>query len=342
MNIEMSKSEGDTLVNFFDYLQLNIKYLFSRKIFIIIISILFSLTGFIFVYFTKQTYQATITFVAESNGGDKLGSYAGIAAQFGIDLSGAASSAFEGENLLEIFRSRLLIESTLKSKKSDGNSFLNDYVVNHKMITKANEKLFFSSTNTRFSDSLSNEVYKKIVTEQLYIDRKDKKVTLIVLQMVDISESFAKEFIEKLCLNTIEYYTNYKTKKTYQNLSILQVQADSLNKVINNRIFDVASINDLNVNPLKQIIKVPSQRKNVDLTVASAVYTEVLKQLEIAKISFRKESPLIQIIDTPKYPLKKMRMGKLFSVLLFFSIGFLSSIVYLLFKNAYSKLKLDN
>ena len=38
--------------------------------------------------------------------------------------------------------------------------------------------------------------------------------------------------------------------------------------------------------------------------------TELVKQTELAKVTLRKETPLIQVIDRPILPLPKERFGK--------------------------------
>ena len=38
--------------------------------------------------------------------------------------------------------------------------------------------------------------------------------------------------------------------------------------------------------------------------------TELVKQSEMAKVTLRKETPLIQVIDQPILPLKKEQFGK--------------------------------
>ena len=38
--------------------------------------------------------------------------------------------------------------------------------------------------------------------------------------------------------------------------------------------------------------------------------TELVKQSEMAKVTLRKETPLIQVIDQPILPLKKEKFGK--------------------------------
>jgi hypothetical protein len=60
--------------------------------------------------------------------------------------------------------------------------------------------------------------------------------------------------------------------------------------------------------------------------------------LELAKITLRKETPLIQLIDRPILPLEKEKFGKLKSIILGgFLAGFLY-ILYLIFGRLYRKL----
>ena len=42
----------------------------------------------------------------------------------------------------------------------------------------------------------------------------------------------------------------------------------------------------------------------------TAILTELVKQTELAKVTLRKETPLIQVIDRPILPLPKERFGK--------------------------------
>ena len=63
-------------------------FLFKKKFYIIIISILFVFIGIIYSSIKDVEYNAEITFVVESDkgGGMSLGSISGIASQFGLIL----------------------------------------------------------------------------------------------------------------------------------------------------------------------------------------------------------------------------------------------------------------
>ncbi len=313
-------------------------YFLVRWKIILIITIVSILVGVIYAkLIEKPLYTAEITFATEAEG-SPLNGYAGIASQFGIDLGGTGS-AFDGENLMELFKSQNLIHKTLLTSCIINNNkqlLINDYIKIYDLDKKwendkKNEKVFTSENQKygwRFRDSILKKVTSDIQKKQLTINKADPKLNIIKVKMTDIDEEFCKVFVETLTENIIKYYTVYKTRKSKQNLDILQFQADSVKGLLFNGLEDVASINDLNVNPLKQITRTNGQKRQVDVQANSAMYTEIMKNLELAKISFQKKNPLIQIIDTPVLPLEKTKLGLLKSVIL---SCFLSFLVYFLF-----------
>lgn len=318
--------------------------LLSKWYIIVSVALLFGCFGYYDGLVNKQTYKATLTFISENNSGDKLSSYTGIASQFGIDLGGTSGGGiFEGENLNEFFKSRYAIGATLLLPISnDSNTTLLDaYVKNHKLFKNANssnvKNQFKNDSTTRRFDSLVNSVCNTILLSQLKVEKKDKKVGVVTIEFQDRDETFAKSFVEKLSDFVIDYYIKYRTKNAAKNLALLHNQSDSLRSLLNASIEGEAVNLDLNVNPLKQALKITSAKSRIDINANSTMYSEVLKQLAIAKISLMKETPLIQIIDSPIMPLVKVGFGKLMKFLIFFTIGFLLAIIFITVKYVVNK-----
>ena len=67
-----------------------------------------------------------------------------------------------------------------------------------------------------------------------------------------------------------------------------------------------------NPNPLSKINLVPYQKAMVDVQANSTIYQELIKQLELAKVTHRNKAPLIQIIDEPIYPLENSNFIMMF------------------------------
>ena len=101
-------------------------------------------------------------------------------------------------------------------------------------------------------------------------------------------------------------------------MQILERQVDSVRSELNGAITGVAVANDntFNLNPALNVRRAPSARRQVDVQANTAILTELVKQSELAKVTLRKETPLIQVIDSPILPLPKERFGKLKGILI--------------------------
>ncbi len=122
-------------------------------------------------------------------------------------------------------------------------------------------------------------------------------------------------------------------------MTILQHQADSVRQRLNMAISGVAMANDANpnLNAAMQVLRAPSQQRQVDVQANTAILTELVKNLELAKLALRRETPLIQVIDKPLLPLKVDKLGKL-KALVFggFLAGFFTClylVLSMIFKN---------
>ena len=158
----------------------------------------------------------------------------------------------------------------------------------------------------------------------------NKKVTILSIEVTSENELFSKIFCESLAKETSDFYIETKSKKAKINVDVLQKQSDSVKAALNSAITGVANEADnvYNLNPAFNVKGAPSKRKQIDVQANTAVLTNLLVQLELAKITLRKETPLIQLIDRPILPLAKEKFGKLRSIILG---GFLTGFLYILF-----------
>jgi hypothetical protein len=87
-------------------------------------------------------------------------------------------------------------------------------------------------------------------------------------------------------------------------MDVLRRQANSIGRALNGAITGVAVANDntFNLNPALNVRRAPSARRQVDVQANTAILTELVKQSELAKVTLRKDTPLIQVIDKPILP----------------------------------------
>lgn len=112
-------------------------------------------------------------------------------------------------------------------------------------------------------------------------------------------------------------------------MEILEHQVDSVRSELNGAITGVAVANDntFNLNPALNVRRAPSVRRQVDVQANTAILTELVKQSELSKVTLRKETPLIQIIDEPILPLPIEKFGKAKGILIG---GFISGFLIVL------------
>ena len=182
---------------------------------------------------------------------------------------------------------------------------------------------------TRIQDSILGVMYEKLSQSGLSVIQKDKKISIININVSSTNEFFAKSFCESLARQVSKFYVDTKSKKAKMNMEVLQKQVDSIRGQLNGSITRVAVANDntFNLNPALIVRKTPVARSQVDVQANTAILTELVKQSELAKVTLRKETPLIQVIDRPILPLSQERFGKARGIL---TGGFLAGILIVL------------
>ncbi len=331
-----------------------IAYLKTQWKLIMGIAALGAIIGFIYASFQKPTYQATTTFVLEEDkGGGGLGGAMGLASSFGFDLGGGGGGLFTSSNIIELMKSRLVVEKTLLNpvQVAGKEISLADYYIQinelkegwSKKPALANINFPIHADRTKFSleqDSILQTISAGLTKNNLTIAQKDKKVSIISLTVKTENELFSKLFCEQLLKETSDFYIETKSKKSRLNVDILQHQADSIRAELNSAITGVAAATDnvYNLNPAFNVKSTPSKRKQVDVQANTAILTQLVAQLELSKVSLRKETPLVQLIDRPILPLEKEKLGRIKSFVLGgFLAGFLS-VLYLVFGRLYKNL----
>ena len=308
------------------------RYLITKWLTILLFGILGSALGITYAIIKKTVYTATTTFVLEDGkDGGGLGQYSGLASMAGIDLGGGGG-IFQGDNIFELYKSRSMIVKTLltevyfDNKKLllvdyfiDFNNLRDDWSTKPELLKLRFDKYSFNNKipnriHSRLQDSILGAIASDISEKYLTVDKVDKKLSIIKVEISSKNEFFAKKFNEEIVRNVNDFYVQTKTKKSLVNVAILQSKTDSVRSIMNGDIYTAAAISDAtpNLNPTRQAQRsAPIQRSQYSAESNKAMLMELVKNLELSKISLRKEAPLIQVIDQPVYPLNKTKIGKL-------------------------------
>lgn len=326
------------------------RYLLSKWVIILIFGLIGGALGYAYASSKKPIYTAVTTFVLEdgsAGGGASLGNLGGLASMVGIDIGGGGG-IFQGDNIIELYKSRSMIEKTLLTAVEyngkqellvdlyiDFNKLRDQWIKNpelkniqfHQQLAKNDDRLNFK----RLQDSILGTIVDDINKNYLNVTKPDKKLSIISAQVKSQNEFFAKAFNEQIVKNVNDFYIQTKTKKAIDNVIILQQKTDSVRAVMNGAIYNAAAVVDAtpNLNPTRQAQRIaPVQRSQFSAETNKAMLSGLVQNLEMSKIALRKETPLIQVIDEPIYPLRLERVGKITSFLIFGIVaGFLAVLV---------------
>ena len=296
-------------------------------------------------YIITPVHYARTTFVLDNDSSSgSMGDLSSLASLAGVNASSFidASSLFQIDNIQELYRSSSMLKNTLLSTTLINNHevlIIERLAEAEKLINKW-EKLgisledFKNKSLTRQQDSLIKESIKLIRKEYLLVHKPSRKTTILEIGFNHKDELLAKSFNENLVSIVNKFYFDTKTLKTGYNLEILKKQSDSVKNVLDESILALAEKdqNIPNLNTLDKISMVPYQMAMIDVQANSAIYGEIVKQLELAKVTHRNNMPLIQIIDKPILPLENSRWKFLKTFILSFIIGISSIVIGLSFK----------
>ena len=327
-NTTQGKSGNNNIASQLSVIKEWFHYLLSKWYWIVLFGILGAAIGFWYAKIQKPVYTATTTFVLETGEkGGGLSQYAGLAAMAGIDLAGGGGGLFQGENILELYRSRTMIGKTLLSEAEfngkkqllidrfiEANNLRKEWKGTELKNIKFNaDNVYNDPRQQLLHDSVIFIIVKAINKDNLMVGKPDKKLNIINVSVQSTDEQFAKTFNEVIVQNVNDFYLQTKTKKAKDNVAILQQKTDSVRAVMTGAIYRAAETIDAtpNLNPTRQVQRIaPIQTSQASAEANKAILSQLVQNLELGKLALEKETPLIQIVDEPILPLDKESMSK--------------------------------
>jgi uncharacterized protein involved in exopolysaccharide biosynthesis len=329
-------------------------YLISKWL---ILSVVFAFGGLMGVMYTltkEPQYEAELTFVLEGEKPSSGSLYSSLAGQFGLGGGSASDGVFGKTNFLALLTSRKMIQRALLSTVNVNNQeiTLAEFFIQIKKFREEWKKTSPDLLNVKFppgsdpksfsvvQNSLMRSFHSAIIGEHLYVGSKSKKESIMAIRVNSTNELFSKSLTEALVKDVSEFYISSKTERTKRSLNILEHQADSVRREFNSAIAGVSSSIDANPNPNASRIRlaVPSQSRQVDAQVNQTMLMELIKNIEMSKMTLREETPLFQVIDSPVLPLSVNLPNKKTFFLLGSVVSFILAVVFLVVKRVLNNL----
>ena len=291
----------------------------------LIVGILAGIIGIFYASTQKPTYKSRLTFALDDDKGNSIGNLFNLASQFGFTVGGG-KDIFEGDNILEIMKSRRMLERVLLSVDTFDNKpyTLIEYFfeITEKRKSKKIKDVHFPPGQLKsiFSykqDSLLYATAKSFADINLVAQRPDRKLGIYEVNVTSPNEKFTKVFTDRIVAETNNFYIEIRTKKAKETLDVLEARVASMKENLNTSIQRKATVQDVNINPAFSEAEVPVLKQQTNIQVYGAAYGEMFKNLELARFQYLNEIPLMQIIDAADYPMQKEKLGKLKAGILF-------------------------
>lgn len=297
----------------------SVRYACTQWRLLLLAGLLGALLGWGYDYLKPVVYTARISFVVEESksagGGGSLMS--ALAGQFGVDIGGLSgtSGVLAGDNVLQLLKSKSLIKKTLltpfdSSAHSLADEYARVYGLDKKWLSsrKVGRAISFKpgvQSLSRTEDSLLQTIVQKITNKELFIAKPDKKLGFFEMSTSMRSEALSALFCMRLLKTTTDFYIDTKTRRLVTNVQRLQLKADSLLYALNKKTYSSADANRmlLDINPVYAAPAVNAEMSARDKIIQGTIYADIVKNLEISKTSLIQETPTVQVVDEPEFPL---------------------------------------
>ncbi len=264
--------------------------------------------GYLLKKDVKPEYTSTISFVLSTESKATSSGLAGLSAQLGLDAgTGGTENVFSGDNIIELFKSRKMISQALLS---EANPETHQSLLNYVASTKYPEDKAILPFPAR-ADQFTPE--QKVLFDNIIVlidkafsaFKKDKKLVFYYITATSDDGKIAFYTAKNMLDQTSRFFIETKTSAAIRGLKLLEKEADSISRVLGGTFHSTASMADrtFNVNPSMMIQRSGAQLNGAKAVALGAAYTEVMRNLEVARINLQKESPLFSIIDEPQLPL---------------------------------------
>ncbi len=304
-------------------------FLLSKSKTIILFGVIGLALGYFYVKKKGPLYESYMTFSMDEGASDGSGGLASIAAQFGI-VGNSSNNIFSGDNIIEIIKSRRIIENVLLSVDTFNNK--PQTMIDYLLKCRLKRSLFSKNKKSVYKfpagikkpqlsytqDSMLYSVYKSISEKYLEASRPDKKLNIYMIKYQSEDEVFTKKFTDKILKATTELYIELKTKKGESTISALEQRVEGVRSNLSSSLSSKASFQDANINPALANAQVPIQKQQIKIQANGAAFQELNKNLEFARFQQLQNTPLLQVIDEADYP-----MEKVYSQYKYMSIGFI-------------------
>ena len=313
---------------------------------ILLATIVGGVIGITYSFLKSPRYTADTIFLVEESksmaGGGLLSSLGGSLGMDITGLTGSNNTVLSGDNVLELLKSKTFMAQCLKMPYlNDSNYSIADkyadvykYRAQWETDSKIGRAISFAKPekDARLQDSLLKILVQRIEEKELAVVKPDKKLGFFKMTVTTKEENLSKLISEKLLKIATDFYIEAKVGRLRKNVARLEKRTDSIYNLLNYKTQSTRqdALLLLNGNFANVNEAINSEISQRDKTVLTTIYGELLKNLEATKASLIQETPTVQIVDSPNFPLDKSETKWYMGLLMGAFVSFFGSLLYFL------------
>lgn len=331
---------GDLFTKFGEYR----RYVFKKWWVVLIFAIILGLLLRFYAVWHKEKYVAHADFAVKGTEGSSTSSLASLASSFGIGIT--TGTEFTNELFLGILQSRTLVKEALMQKRtmsvtkkepSRTDYLANFYVEMYPKWAKKkkvkNFKLEHGSLDslTRYEDSCLTVLYDEIVDADISTEFSDD-LGMNQMEVSSLSRDFSYELANYLAFAGSDYYINAQVMNEQKTVTLMKTKSDSLRALLDQKEELLARIQDGSSFQVKFSGYLSQNRLIREIGLITTEYSTTYAQLQLAQFDLQNKTPLVDMIDQPKFATIKEKEQTTFFMIIGFVLGAIFTSFGLMFR----------
>ena len=327
---------GDLFTKFGEYR----RYVLKKWWVVLIFAILLAFLLRFYAVWKKEQYISHADFAVKGTEGSSTSSLASLASSFGIGIT--TGTEFTNELFLGILQSRSVVKEALMQKRTmsvkKGVAPREDYLANfytemYPKWTKKKKLKNFTLEHgsldsiTVYEDSCLTIIYDELVEKDLTVEFSDD-AGMNQMEFASLSRDFSFHFADYITYASSDYYINAQVQNEQKTVALMESKADSLRGLLESKEEQLARIQDGSSFQVKFAGYVSQNRLLREIGLITTEYSTTFAQLQLARFDLQNKTPLVDIIDQPKYStIKEKEQTTMFMIIglilgvIFSSIG---------------------
>lgn len=301
----------------------------------------------------EPLYSAKITFSVDEDEAGGQSALTGMLSQFG--LGSVRPARYNFDKILELARSRRVVQESLFGEITiDGKKdFLANQIIRLYDFKVQDEKgnpeeFYFTHDSLEIFNRRENEVlislYNFVIgppnkpQDALVSADYNEDSNIMSMTASTKNEALSLELSSRMFQSLSDYYINKAIEKSLKTYKIVSMKKDSVLGELRSAEYQLANFKDRNRSMLMRTDHITELRLQRDVQALSAMYAEVIKNVEVAEFSLRNKTPFIQVIDAPIPPIPPSQLSLIRKILFGLLVGGFIGTVLVAGRKAYREI----